>query len=110
MINILAKAKQANVVFFNSEKWTQASHFKLQDWLFSLPRFLRLSMQRQVFSSCTPGFLTCLAERDTSESKENFKTQKTLPRNFPSFIDNDYLHARRNFSFDGRDNFLLKPK
>ena len=31
MINILAKAKQANVVFFNSEKWTQASHFKLQD-------------------------------------------------------------------------------
>ena len=31
MINILAKAKQANVVFFNSEKWTQASHLKLQD-------------------------------------------------------------------------------
>ena len=31
MINILAKAKQANIVFLNSKKWTQASHSQLQD-------------------------------------------------------------------------------
>ena len=31
MINILAKVKQANVVFFNSKKLTQAPHSRLQN-------------------------------------------------------------------------------
>ena len=41
---------------FDQKQALKDKIFKLQDWLFSLPRFLRLSMQCQVFSICTPGF------------------------------------------------------